>query len=757
MLRPSAGIRWGTTARARHAVSRWAVTSSSTWATLLPRAEGSKLNPTRSKIFFTGGVCASALVVVAAAQQPASSPQPSGAYVARCSTCHGPTMGGATAPPILSYIRYHTDPETSAHIRETHKTLQISDTELGQVLADARILAGTNPAMATGGFTGRRGGRGGPGAGAGPAVPAAAPATAGPGGGGGGGGRGAPAPTVPANLSGVKPVTIKMADGASRTGVLLGETEIDATLLENGKYILLSREGDVYREKPIAPKADWLSYDGGVDGNRFSKLDLINTTTIKRLGAAWIYPMPTAARLEVAPIVVDGIMYLSGWNEVHALDATTGKALWMYSQARTEGIQGDGGGGANRGVTVVGDMVYMETDHAHLVAFNRFTGEKRWDIEIADYREGYSASSPPLSVGDLLITGVAGGEEGARGFVDAYRASTGERVWRWYSIPKRGEPAAETWQGQALEHGCGPTWLPGSYDPTLDLVYWAIGNPCPDINGDERLGDNLYTSSVVALSAKTGALKWYYQFSPHDTHDWDAVQPMLLVDEVWDGKPRKLLMHGDRNGMFYVLDRTNGQFLKAHQLASKVTWLKGFQKDGKPIVDPASIASREGSAVCPGLSGGANWPPASYSPQTKLFYTRVNDSCAIYTSHEDPLGTTGTRWWGRGAPSAKAQAALQELTKGYRTGVFIRAIDPFTGKKAWDLPAARTGVLSTAGGLVFTSGAGGLMALDAKTGMTVWNLNIVNAGQTAPITYMVGGKQYVTLAGGNAVVSYVLY
>jgi alcohol dehydrogenase (cytochrome c) len=216
-------------------------------------------------------------------------------------------------------------------------------------------------------------------------------------------------------------------------------------------------------------------------------------------------------------------------------------------------------------------------------------------------------------------------------------------------------------------------------------------------------------------------------------------------------------MHGDRNGMFYVFDRTNGQFLLGEKLSSKVTWLNGFTKEGKPIVDPASIASREGSAVCPGLSGGANWPPASYNPQTKLFYTRVSDSCTIYTSHQDPLGITGTRWWGRGTPSPKAQAALQELLNGYRTGVFLRAIDPFTGKKVWDFPSARTGVLTTAGGLVFMGGVGGLLALDAKTGNPIWNLNMVTAGATAPMTYMVGGKQYVALAGGGALVTYVLY
>jgi alcohol dehydrogenase (cytochrome c) len=358
-----------------------------------------------------------------------------------------------------------------------------------------------------------------------------------------------------------------------------------------------------------------------------------------------------------------------------------------------------------------------------------------------------------------MVVGVAGGEEGARGFLDAYRASTGERVWRWYSIPKRGEKGSETWIGQALEHGCGATWMPGSYDPQLDLIYWAIGNPCPDIAGEERIGDNLYTSSVVALHAKTGEMKWYYQFTPHDTHDWDAVQPMLLVDEVWAGKPRKLLMHGDRNGMFYVLDRTSGEVLRTANLSTKVSWHKGFTPDGKPIVDPGSIATKEGIATCPGGGGGANFQAQSYNPSTKLFYARVSDSCGIYTSHDDPLGASGNRWFGRGIPTDTARAQLAELTKGYQAGVFIRAIDPFTGRKVWDLPApaGRSGVLSTASGLIFLGGGGGLLVVDAKTGKPVWNVNINQTTQGSPMTFMVGGKQYIALAGTSSMTAYVLY
>jgi alcohol dehydrogenase (cytochrome c) len=698
-----------------------------------------------------------ALFASAAYAQTSSSS--TAAYQNRCASCHGSALTGASGPSILTYIRYHTDVEVAAAIRERHghaPALSLQDAELRQILAAARVLAGTNPAMATGGFTGRRGGGagggrgGGRGRGAG-AAPAAGPSPA----------RGtATSASTSQGIEGLQPSTITMADGRTRTGLLLAQSEISAVLLENGRYILLSKDGAAYREKAIAPKADWTHYDGSLTGNRYSPLELINSSNVQRLGAAWVFPIASNPRaLQSTPVVQDGIMYVTGWNEMYALDATTGRQLWTYSETRHEGILSEGGIGTNRGVTISGDKAFMVTDHAHLLAFNRFTGQKLWDVEMGSYEQSYSATSPPLPVGDLLVVGVAGGEEGARGFLDAYRASTGERVWRWYSIPKRGEKGSETWIGQALEHGCGATWMPGSYDPQLDSIYWAIGNPCPDIAGEERIGDNLYTSSVVALSAKTGEMKWYYQFTPHDTHDWDAVQPMLLVDDVWLGKPRKLLMHGDRNGMFYVLDRVSGEVLRTANLSTKVTWHKGFTSDGKPIVDPGSIATKEGIAACPAGGGGANFQATSYNPTTKLFYARVSDSCGIYTSHDDPLGATGNRWFGRGTPSEKAREQLAELTKGYRTGVFIRAIDPFTGRRVWDLPApaGRSGVLSTASGLIFLGGGGGLLVVDAKTGKPLWNVNIAQTTQGSPMTYMVSGKQYVALAGTSSITAYVLY
>jgi alcohol dehydrogenase (cytochrome c) len=654
------------------------------------------------------------------------------AFRNRCGSCHGAAMNGGTGPSVLAYVRYHTDLEVTSAIRDRHPNvpgLSLEDAERRQILAGMRELAGTNPAMATGGFTGSRGGA--------PPLPARSA----------GGGDSPPPTTVEVN-------------GRSRTGALLAVSEVSAVLLERGKLTLLSKDGAAYREKAIAPKADWTHYDGSLTGNRYSPLELVNPTNVQRLGAAWIFPIPSNPRaLQATPVVQDGIMYVTGWNEIYALDATTGRQIWTYSEPRHEGILSEGGIGTNRGVTISGGRAFMVTDYAHLLGFDRFTGRKLWDAEMGSHLESYSSTSPPLPVGDLLVVGVAGGEEGARGFLDAYRASTGERVWRWYSIPKRGEKGSETWVGQALEHGCGATWMPGSYDPQLDLIYWAIGNPCPDIAGEERIGDNLYTSSVVALGAKTGEMKWYYQFTPHDTHDWDAVQPMLLVDEMWRGKPRKLLMHGDRNGMFYVLDRTSGEVLLTANLSTKVTWHKGFTTDGKPIVRPGSIATKEGIAACPGGGGGANFQATSYNPVTKLFYARVSDSCGIYTSHEDPLGAAGNRWFGRGTPSEQAREQLAGLMAGYQAGVFIRAIDPFTGRKVWDLPApaGRSGVLSTASGLIFLGGGGGLLVVDGKTGTPVWNVNIAQTSQGSPMTFMVGGKQYIALPGTSSITAYLLY
>jgi alcohol dehydrogenase (cytochrome c) len=387
----------------------------------------------------------------------------------------------------------------------------------------------------------------------------------------------------------------------------------------------------------------------------------------------------------------------------------------------------------------------MTTDNAHLLALDRRTGQKLWDVEVGSVKDGYSATGAPLVVGQLVVVGLAGGEEGTRGYLTAYKMQTGEQAWRFYTVPGRGQKGSETWIGNAIEHGCAATWLTGSYDPHLDLLYWSTGNPCPDYNGDERKGDNLYSSSVVALSAKTGELKWYYQFTPHDTHDWDAEEPLILADQVWEGKPRKLLLHADRNGFFFVLDRETGEFLMAQPFA-KETWASSYDKSGRPVLTDTTEPSVQGTLICPAESGGTNWYSASWSPITKLFYVRTSDWCGIYKKQDDPL--VENRWYGGVAPNQP-------------DGQYsVRALNIDTGKKAWDFPLSafgRGGLLSTAGGLVFFGGsAGSFVALDANTGRALWHLNVGQEWLASPMTYEVGGRQFVALAGRDGIFTFAL-
>jgi alcohol dehydrogenase (cytochrome c) len=657
------------------------------------------------------------MLAMAASARQSVSPK-ANAFENRCSICHGgDANGGGRAPSILGFIRYHTDAELSDLIHNGRQergmpAFQIPPDELPGLIVQLRQLAGSTAAMGTAGLTGeglkRKSGR-----------------------------KRGPGP---------RPAKLKLSSGSVIDGTLMSEDEFSADLLTaDGKYHLLSREGGAYREKPIEPKNDWTTYNGDVSGNRYSALQQINAGNVNQLALAWLFPTPSSPRIEATPLVVDGVMYVTGWNELYALDATTGQQLWMYRQPHTDGLLSNAGKGANRGAAIAGDKVFIVTDGAHLLAFNRKNGEKLWDIEMGAVKDGYSASAAPLVAADLLIVGVAGGEEGARGFLDAYKLGSGEHAWRFYTIPKRGEKGSETWMGSALEHGCGATWLTGSYDPELGLVYWATGNPCPDYNGDERKGDNLHTNSVVALSVKTGELKWHYQFTPHDMHDWDAAEPLLLIDQPWQGKPRKLLLHADRNGFFFVLDRTTGELLKAEPFV-KVNWAAGYGKDGRPILTKNFETSTEGTFTCPASSGGTNWFSDSWNPISKLFYVRSTDWCAIYKKQEDPL--VENRWYGGVAPN---QPGAEN---------FIRALDIRTGKKVWEFPLSaygRGGILSTAGGLVFFGGSqGAFVALDAFSGRDLWHLELGQDWQASPMTYSVGGKQYVVLPGPAGVFAFAL-
>ncbi len=622
--------------------------------------------------------------------------------------------------------------------------------------------------------------------------PGAAAAT--PAGRGGRGGRGA-APTYRA-------VTVRLRDGQTLRGIAKNESTFDLQLLAvDGRLHLLSKDqvAEIVREKSLMPKVEaspeemrnlvaylsrlsadanakamlasgelgpgvpfadvadpkpgsWPTYNGNMSGNRFSPLNQINTTNVQQLAPQWIFPVASSPRpLQVTPVVVDGVMYVTSVNEAYALDARNGREIWHYSRPRSQGLAGDAASGINRGVAVLGDRVFMVSDNAHLFALHRFTGQLIWDVEMADSHQNYGSTSAPLVVNDLVVAGVSGGDEGVRGFLDAYKASTGERAWRFWTVPAAGEPGSETWSGRAMEHGCGATWLTGTYDPDARLLYWPTGNPCPDYNGDERKGDNLYTASVLALDPATGKLKWYYQFTPHDLHDWDATETPVLVDAKFRGEPRKLLLHGNRNGFFYVLDRLTGKVLVAEPFVKKLTWASGIGPDGRPILLPNNEPTVEGQLVCPAVAGAANWPSSAYHPATGLFYMFAEESCNIY-SKNDQWWEAGKSFYGGGTRRAPDAGG----------GKFLKAIDIQTGKTRWEIPdigggILASGLMATAGGLVFYGdGGGAFVAADASNGKLLWHFNTGQSWKAGPMTYTVDGRQYIGMAAGSTIMAFAL-
>jgi alcohol dehydrogenase (cytochrome c) len=426
-------------------------------------------------------------------------------------------------------------------------------------------------------------------------------------------------------------------------------------------------------------------------------------------------------------------------NAAWALDAATGREIWHYERPRSKALSGDAAGGINRGVAVLGDRVFMVTDNAHLIALHRLTGALLWDTQMADSNQNYGATSAPLVVKDLVISGTSGGDEGIRGFVSAYRAATGQRVWRFWSVPSPGEPAAATWVGRAIEHtlqhGCASTWLTGTYDPETDTLFWPTGNPCPDFNGDERRGDNLYSDSVLALDPQTGALKWHYQFTPHDLHDWDATETPMLVDRLAD-TPRKLLLQGNRNGSFYVLDRTNGK------LISKSPFVHGLTPS-----DPTPAGAR----ACPSMDGATNWMSTAFNPGKGLFYLMALEKCSIFSKSSEAW-KAGESYYSGGARDVPGEMPRQ----------YLRAINIATGKIAWEIPQSSAeeswgGVLATASGLVFyCDNSGAFAAVDAGTGAPLWHMQFNTEWKASPMTYLSQGRQYVAIAAGANVVAFAV-
>jgi alcohol dehydrogenase (cytochrome c) len=496
----------------------------------------------------------------------------------------------------------------------------------------------------------------------------------------------------------------------------------------------------------LHPKpGDWPTYYGNLSGNRYSVLDQINTSNASRLQLQWIYPIQYQP-LETTPLVADGMMFVTGPNQVSALDARSGRELWRYARPRTPAgtIAADAALGANRGVALLGDRVFFNTDNAHMICLNRLTGALQWDVYMPEAPQHYGATAAPLVVGDLVISGVAGGDEGIRGFVGAWKAATGELAWRFWTVPQKGEPGSETWQGDAIQFGGGSTWLTGTFDAETGLLYWPTGNPFPDTDGTDRKGDNLYTDSDIALDPKTGKLRWYFQYTPHDLHDWDAVQPPVLVDTMYRGRDRKLLLHANRNGYFYVLDRTDGKYLFAAPMVKKLTWSSGIDANGRPALTPNNETKQGDVITCPAVRGATNWYSPAFSPRTDLFYIMTVEDCGSYRQ---------AKQGGFGLINNPKDPSLK----------YLRAFNIETGAMAWEIqqtgPAERnySGVLATAGDLVFYGeSSGAFAAVDAKSGATLWHMEAGGTWKGSPMTYVVDGRQYVAIASGSNILSFTL-
>jgi alcohol dehydrogenase (cytochrome c) len=494
---------------------------------------------------------------------------------------------------------------------------------------------------------------------------------------------------------------------------------------------------------------NWLTYWGDYAATRYRELAQINPGNVGTLRADWIFQTGVPGAFEAVPLVVDGIMYFTAsGGHAYALDARSGRQLWHYQHSFSPERKSSAGR-VNRGMAVLDNRLFFVTGDATVVAIDIGTGRKLWATEMAPFKPGtYYATIAPLAVKDKVIVGISGGEEGMRCFIDAYDAATGKRAWRFWTIPLKGEPGGDTWSGDSATRGGGPAWLTGVYDPKLNLTYWGVGNPGPDLYGGDRLGDNLYTSSVVALDPDSGKLKWHFQFTPHDTHDWDANEATVLLDLNWKGRDRKVMAQANRNGFFYVLDRESGEFLLGKPFARQ-TWAKGLDEKGRPILNPNIEPTPEGNRQCPGLAGAANWMAPSWNPQTKLFYFPVREQCDIYYSSE-PQFVEGKPYWG----------SMIRGVNDEREWGLLKALDPLTGETKWDFRYHRApwaGTLSTSGGLVFSGDEDGyLMAFDARTGKNLWSFNTGNRLVTSPITYMVNGKQYIALPSGAALLAFAL-
>jgi alcohol dehydrogenase (cytochrome c) len=494
----------------------------------------------------------------------------------------------------------------------------------------------------------------------------------------------------------------------------------------------------------------WLTYSGDYNGHRHSPLTQITPGNVHQLTPQWTFQTGIGGNFQATPLVIDGVLYVTGYNNnAWAIDARSGRTFWRYRRELPEDLRLCCGP-VNRGFGALGERLFMTTLDAHLLALDMRTGTVVYDIELEDYTVGYSATIAPLVVKDKVIVGIAGAEFGTRGWIDAYDAQTGKRAWRFYTVPAPGEPGGDTWPaGDAYMRGGGSVWVTGTYDPQQNLVFFGTGNPGPDYYSHVRKGDNLYTDSLVALDADTGELRWHYQFTPHDVHDWDATQVPVLGRLAMNGQPRNVVMFANRNGFFYVLDRGTGKLLLAKPFV-QTTWAREIGTDGRPVLLPGNTPDETGTKTCPDLGGGTNFMSPSFDPATNLFFVTARETCAVYYGWDQPF-TRGEHYEGGGTQRPRDQKNFGAL----------RAIDPLTGERKWEFrypTTSASGVLTTASGLVFAGdGDGNVMAFDSRTGKNLWHYQLGSPlRSTSGTTYMLDGRQYLLVPSGSTLTAFAL-
>ena len=496
--------------------------------------------------------------------------------------------------------------------------------------------------------------------------------------------------------------------------------------------------------------ANWISYNGDYSGRRYSSLLEISPKNVSQLRAQWIFHIRDANELEVTPVVVDGIMFVTSANDAFALDARTGRQIWHYARPVTPGLIDDASQHHNRGVAIWHSKIFMETDNAHLLCLDARSGHLLWDVAYTDGNKNYGATSAPLIVKDKVLVGTSGGDDGVRGFVSAFDAESGKLAWRFWTIPGLGEFGSSSWPGEMYLRGGGTTWMPGTYDAELNTIYWGTSNPAPDFDGSVRPGDDLYTDCVLALDPDTGKLKWYFQFTPHDLYDYDANETPVLIDTLYKGESRKLLVEANRNGFVYVLDRTNGKFLSALPFVEKLNWAKGIDEQGRPIRTGLQ-PTPQGTKICPSMIGATNWYSPSYNPDTHLLYFMALEECGIFSSKPESF-TEGRTYYATGVrhvPGEKKEKILQ-------------AYDLDSNHIEWRYPQtgegdSSGGTMTTASGLVFFGDdAESFEAVDAKSGVSLWHFTTGQRMHASPMTYAVQGKQYVAIACGMDIFSFAL-